>query len=114
MLMTRPKPRHLGQAPTGWLKLKRAGEGSRYSMSHCAQWRRLEKERGLDTPDGGRTSQMVSLPLPKWYACSQASVNRARLFVVSLRRSWTTVRDGAGEACCGLRVACSVLRAPCC
>ena len=42
MLMTRPKPRHVGQAPTGWLKLNRAGEGSRYSMSQSAQCRRLE------------------------------------------------------------------------
>src|SRR2546425_12664915 len=43
MLMMRPNPRHAGQAPTGLLKLKSAGEASRYSMSHCAQWRRLEK-----------------------------------------------------------------------
>src|ERR1035438_2492265 len=43
MLMTRPNPRQVGQAPTGWLKLNKAGDGSRYSRSQGAQWSRLEK-----------------------------------------------------------------------
>jgi len=35
--------------------------------------------------------KIASLPLPKWYACSQASTKRERLVGVSFRRSWTTV-----------------------
>jgi hypothetical protein len=84
--ITRPKPRHFGQAPSGLLKENKAGDGGRSELPVAGFVQVEEKSRTLNSgPEASATC-----PLPSVKACSSASIRRVRLSGVTGRRSWIT------------------------
>ena len=98
----RPKPRQVGHAPIGLLKLNRPGVGAGSVMSQAAQDQSALKfkvsgfklaDSALETCDlEPETSKATTtFPLPNRIAASTASLMRARCFASSVTRSCTTI-----------------------
>src|SRR5205823_12625281 len=104
--IVRPKPRHVGHAPSGLLKVKSPGVDDRMSRSQCGQCHPVEKgiseavvaivspadfEVAAVTPAApARRGTTFTFPLPKRSAVSIASVSRALFCSVGAIRSWIT------------------------
>ena len=90
MPMTRPKPRHFGQAPRGELKEKRAGVGARRVKPVRGLVQVVVKERDFSG------WMMEACPFPRRKAASRASRRRDWLF----RGGFETILDdgeGGGD-----------------
>ena len=92
--MIRPKPRHLGQAPRGELKEKRAGVGARRVKPVLGLLQLVVNDFVI--VDFG--SWMVAWPFPRRNAASRASRRRELFSGEIFRRSWTMARAAGSLA----------------
>ena len=99
--ITLPKPSHSGQAPSGLLKLKSRGSGSRYWRPHSAQRIRLSKR----TASQRRSSTMTCFAAAgeeRSASRPPSPTNTVQLTVADGERRFERVaqplrRDAAGE-----------------
>ena len=90
MPITRPKPRQVGQAPTGLLNEKSEGVGGRSVKPVAGLVQSALKLRASSAFPFPFTARTEARPLPKVKAASIASSKRLRLARVSVMRSWRT------------------------